>query len=200
MKKEQAGDREGRETGPEEGAGLKWPDRYIHTAASLTLTATQALSWKLGLYSPPNIERNPRKTHINLQSQNSHSTNMFCTERGILGFALNGLIMSILVASEIREDGGEGLGRKKRSGPLPTILWKMSITNRQVGQDLMFPLQGCPFPEKPGKCHPVMLASLPYQGVLFPPSPPRCFSPSDPLYHLKAQINLSSRIVFLLAF
>lgn len=202
MKKEQAGDREGRETGPEEGAGLKWPDRYIHTAASLTLTATQALSWKLGLYSPPSIERNPRKTHINLQSQNSRSTNMFCTGRGILGFPLNDLIMSILVTFEKREDGwgGRRLGRKKRSGPLPTILWKMSITNRQVGQDLMFHLQGWPFPEKPGKCHPVMLASLPYQGVLFPPSPPRCFPPSDPLYHFKTQINLSSRIIFLRAF
>lgn len=184
MKKEQAGDREGRETGPKEGAGLKWPDRYIHTAASLTFTATRALSWKLGLYSPPSIERNPRKTHINFQSQNSRSTNMSFTERGILGFALNGLIMSVLVAFK---KVGEGLGRKNRSGPLPTILWKMSTTNRQVGQDVTFHLQGCPFPEKLGKCHPVMLASLPYQGVLFPPPPPRCLSPSDPLYHFKAQ-------------
>lgn len=127
--------------------------------------------------------------HIKFQTQNSSSTNMSFTERGILGFALNGLIMSILVAFKKAGAGDwrERLGRKKRSGPLPTILWKMSIINRQVSQDVTFHLQGCPFPKKLGKCHPVTLALLPYQGVLFPLPPPRCFPPSDPFSHFKAQ-------------
>ena len=79
----------------------------------------------------------------------------------------------------------EGLKRDKRSGLLSTIPWKMSITNNQVAKTWCSITKTCPFPEKLQKCHPVMPAWLPHQGM--PPSP-TCLLVFllYPCYHLRA--------------
>lgn len=128
----------------------------------------------------PEYRWSPWRTLINLQGQNSHSTNTPCPERGNC-YELLLIAWFYQFWSLSRR---EGLWRGKRSGLLSPVLWKMSGTNEHAARAWWYTSSMCSFPGKLQKCHPVKPA-------LPPVPPPTCLCSS--YVAITSEPNPSSR-------